>query len=415
MTTGIFPQFMHSGQTGAPQMDGADGSEGQILQVLDKCLSAEGFGEQTATEVTLETDRVAIKFGTIHKFEYLQFINISGATDAELNGKHRIVRSELNTIWIEKGSITSAAGTILVSIPGLDWENMFGTTDNLKRAYRSKDPSSTRTVLYLDCELRGTGYGSNPLKKAVFSACEDMTVLGEQINSYTEYWNEDYIDGALHWIQAMQYSRSGSTPTGARPWILWGDGKLFYFAVGHNSYSWWNRRAIYMFGDMPRVSQADKFNCIFSATQIGWPDDNSTIYDGGYRNFDSYMNTTDTRGRYFIKTVNGLGRLDNYDSYANIAKPEGCSGNGGLSGADPLTFGLYFSDILIKRNSGNIPTGNLPYLKAIANNIEYLGQSQDVKHHNDHLLFLTSGRNESGSYARYMAIDLMEQRKADGV
>ena len=73
--------WMHSGQLGAPQMNGAAGSNGQMLQVLDACL-IDGFNPQTVTIATKTATTVTLTFGVSHGYEVGQLILVSGATDA---------------------------------------------------------------------------------------------------------------------------------------------------------------------------------------------------------------------------------------------------------------------------------------------------------------------------------------------
>src|SRR5690606_28768003 len=92
--------WMHSGQVGAPQMNGASGSNGQMLQVLDACL-IDGFNPQTVTMATKTATTVTLTFGVVHSYAERQIVTVSGATDAALNGRHRVVSTTTNTITID--------------------------------------------------------------------------------------------------------------------------------------------------------------------------------------------------------------------------------------------------------------------------------------------------------------------------
>lgn len=224
--------WMHSGQMGAPQMSGASGSNGQMLQVLDACL-INGFNQQTATIVTKTETAVTLTFGVSHGYELLQIIAVSGATDAALNGQHRVIAKTANTVTIDAVGVAVTTGTIATKLAPLGWQSIFGSADPLKRAYRSQDTQSSQTVLYLDMTIpAGSGYdASNPAKRAMVSLCENMTTLGVQINSYTDEKNRYDINanGRLFWYQSRgQFKNVPVSETASQPWVVVGNGKIFY-------------------------------------------------------------------------------------------------------------------------------------------------------------------------------------------
>lgn len=429
MGTGIHPQFMHSRQVGAPQMGGAAGAEGQILQVLDACLVT-GFNPQTATTVAVDGDYIKITFGVTHGYERLQFIIISGATDAALNGKHRIIATTETTIKIAKSTVTDLTGTITTKIAPLDWESMFGSNDALKRAYRSKNLQGTRSVLYLDCQLKNPEkyHASKPIKKAIMNVCADMQVLGEQLDSYTSTYNAQDTDGVLQWMQASHTSyNADATGMGERDWVLFGDGDVFYFCPAYHHYSNYEhtRRAkcIYMFGDLPKLSPVDNYNCIFSFSEMKMPTRyNITSYESDYFANGGFVNYSNDNYQYnfYIRPISGIGLLDRAYQYSNMLNSSS-SYSGGYdtpSFNNPLTMGLHFSDIATLRKTGGFAANNLPYLKTIATNLDsFRDQTEhnpfDLKHFNNHFVFRVGRNNNRDNSPAYMAIDLTEERAAD--
>lgn len=422
MSTNTYPQYIHSEQLNAPQLTSNKGSTGQILAVLDALLTT-GCMPNTAAGVTLSGDLVKINFGVLHGYLRLQFIDIAGATGAALNGKHRIVKVDATSVYIAKGAITDLSGTITTKLSPLGWENMFGTSNTLKRAYRSPRLDSTRTVLYLDCELKGgTKYNKiNPLKAAKVNACRDMLVLGDQIDSHTLQYNGKSLDGALMWLQAADYYESYEVPEGIIKWSIFGDDKLFYFCVAYansNTPERKNSRAIYAFGDLPRLSNADQYNCILTATDIVMPSIDTVNYgDSGNAVFDGYVNADgETQGCFFIRDASGLGKMERWNRYSMIGVATGYSGAGGFGAINPLTFGLTLSPISIRRWTDKSHAGDLPYIRTIGNDLSYTRSALDLQLHNDYLLLrVAKGNSSSPTESSYIAVDLMEERREDNL
>lgn len=306
--------WMHNTQVGAPQMNGAAGSNGQMLQVLDACLVA-GFNPQTVTAVSKTATTVTLTFGVSHGYELSQVITVSGATDASLNGRHRVTAKTANTVTIDAVGVSALTGTIVAKVAPLGWESIFGSTDPLKRAYRSDSLESSKTVLYLDMTLpTGHGYdAASPAKRAMVSMCEDMTTLGVQINSYTDAENNYATNpnGKLFWYQARATSRTGAVTNDVnRKWLIVGNDKVFYLFTDWSTQS----TAVYPrdffgFGDflgldgdintlncgwlgVINVNDAAIVNNVFNGANIG----------------GEYTRAADIKG-YMTKSYNGTGGL----------------------------------------------------------------------------------------------------------
>ena len=312
--------WMHSGQMGAPQMNGAAGSNGQMLQVLDACLTS-GFNPQTVMIVTKTATTVTLTFGVSHGYELLQLIVVSGATDNALNGQHRVISKTANTVTIDAADVAVTTGTITTKISPIGFESMFGATDPLKRAYRSSNMQSTRTVLYLDMSLpTGHGYhATNPAKRAMVSMCEDMTALGVQINSYTDIKNNftANANGSLFWYQARESTKSAAvTSVKNCDWVLVGNDTCFYFFPIWQTYDpeLLLNRDLFAFGDMPSLAANDGFNCVWVGSIS--TNDADTIYwaaNGAKVGGDPNSNPTHAGDHsmigYFIRNVDGSGDL----------------------------------------------------------------------------------------------------------
>ncbi len=425
MSTGIYPQYFVNTQLNMPQMTGDVGAEGQMLAVLDAVLVT-GCCPNTAQSVAIEGETIKITFGVAHGYLRLQYIDITEAVTAGLNGKHRILSVTTTTIHIAKGDLVSVNGSLKTKLSPLDWESMFGTVDPLKRAYRSKDLTSTRSVLYLDCQLYAASkYNStNPFKRARLDVCRDMEVLGEQIESYTDYeWKPkgaDYIDGAYHWFQATYSTLSSSMYGGDRPWVIVGDSKFFYFFVGFSAGpspttpSRWIPKSIYFFGDLPKLSAADTNNCLFSATNIDLPRTNGNMNISNSYTLDPSFNST-TYVKY-IKPTSGLGALSNAEFGTNKG-PSSWSGGRGFDATNPLTFSLIYSDVIVFRSEYNQDyyAGKLPYIRYILNDLAYTPEGLDLTWDKNYLLIKVSMSTSYTTDNAYIAIDMMEQRLEDNI
>lgn len=296
--------WMHSKQFGAPQMNGLKNSEGQMLQVLDATIWENGgFNNKSVISASISDNLVTFTYGTAHGYEMKQLIAVSGAVSAQLNGRHPVVSKTDTSITISIGDITGAVGTtgtITTKIAPLGFESIFGNANPLQRAYRSRNPLGTRTVLYLDMSYpASSGYNTtNPAKRAMIDMCEDMTTLGVQINSYTAAFNKKPTNrtGQLFWYQSRTYKKSLAVndPVNSN-WVIVGNGDYFYmFSTWYSDANYpltQPLRDVYFFGDVVSYTgAADKMNCgwIGAIYKNDLPPNDSILYSskgaliGGY-------------------------------------------------------------------------------------------------------------------------------------
>lgn len=373
--------WMHSGQLGAPQMNGASGSNGQLLQLLDACL-INGFNAQTVVSATKTATTVTFTYGTNHGYVDRQLVDVSGATEVNLNGKHRVVALTENTITVNAIGVSSLSGTISTKVAPLGFASIFGSTDPLKRAYRSANPESTQTVLYLDMAIpAGGGYdASSPAKVARVSFCEDMTELGVQIGSYSDALNNyaSNVNGSLFWYQAKGAIESDSVTTNQNgSWVVFGNGDYFYFMPEWTTFSTYRgqkSRDFYAFGDVPSLSgEQDNFNCLWIGSvninnreRINYVTSNGAKVDGN-------PTSAGDRVGYFIAKSSGLGGAQPLviSSSCNPSQPLYFSGASGLPFPNASTqsligvplYGLSAGDLrthmtrllAIPQNMGNTP------------------------------------------------------------
>ena len=303
-------------QFGAPQMSSAASANGQMLQVLDAVL-VEGFNLQTSTGVELLPDGfVKIKFGTAVDYRRRQKLLVSGANDNNLNGEHIITKIIGNDVVIRAPDVLVLTGAIKTKVAPLGWESIFGTTNPLKRAYRSKNPNATQKVLYLDMTLPvGHGYNATrPAHRAMVTICDDMAEIGVPINSYTDIVNNyaTNVNGSLFWYQARGYDKSVALSNIINnDWTIVGNSDYFYFMP-----SWINLKSstyfienkgyndFYCFGDFPSLAgEADAWNCVWSGANLANDAGGLTFGSNNGANVGDYYN------KYFVSSYSGVGEM----------------------------------------------------------------------------------------------------------
>lgn len=399
--------WMHSGQLGAPQVTAAKGSEGQLLQMLDATLVS-GFNQQTSASVSINGSRVSLGFGTNHGFIARQRVIISGSDDPLLNGNHAVVEITPQTIVLNISGVTITTGIVKAKVAPLGFESIFGSTDPLKRAYRSKDLTSTRTVLYLDMSLRtGHGYSTtSPVQRAMVTLCGDMATLGIPINSHTDVIN-DYAknaNGTLMWhVGRSDAKNTAVNDATSRDWVLVGNGKIFYLIM-----SWQTTfpdllkyRDFYAFGDTDPLAETDNYGCIWAGCML--PNDTAT-YNGLVWNGPKISNTpsTNTPVGIFIKSYDGVSNAEKFVIGTGI----NTQADSGFLNVLP-TINTPTQSMIVM-NAYTIVAGGmrslLPRLKIIPTTVQ---QSMDLDIATDTLIVTLGGIRPAGpAYYGAYAIDL---------
>lgn len=408
---------MHSGQLGAPQMNGASGSNGQLLQILDACL-INGFNTQTVVSTTKTATTVTFTYGVNHGYVERQLVQVLGASDVNLNSKHRIVALTENTITINATGINSISGSITTKVAPLGFQSIFGNSDPLKRAYRSANPESTQTVLYLDMAVpAGGGYhSSNPAKVARVSFCENMTELGVQIGSYSDVINDypNNVNGKLFWYQAKDATESTSvTTTQNGSWVVFGNEDYFYFMPEWTIFSIFRgqkSRDFYGFGDIPSLSGVeDNFSCVWigsynknNSERTNYATSNAMKVEG------NPSSVSDSIG-YFISNKLGVGGAQPMvmSSSCNPSQPSYFSGASGLPFPNPSTQSLIGTP-LYGLCAGDLRS-YMPRVLALPHNMgNNSSRVYDLNIVEDILLVAMSyyNSNTAGRYYGYLAFDI---------
>lgn len=298
-------KWFSSSQSSMPTINSTD--ENGIIKILDACLINGGI-ERSVLSVTIDGNNVTLDFGSGHGFNLYQIIYISGADDALINGNHKVIDMTNNTATIEVVGALVDTGVIKAKISPLGYESIFGTTDPLKRAYRSLASSSAKRVLYLDMSYPDeAGYhATSPARRAMVDICEDMQELGVQINSYTSVINNKPTNknGALFWYQARATSKTTAINSFIVPWVVIGNGDFFYLCIGFSSYSSYIISGIketYGFGEYIALDKA------VDATFLIAPNSNDDIATNYYSGFGAQFGTA-LDNQVFIGSDSGFNK-----------------------------------------------------------------------------------------------------------
>lgn len=276
--------YVHT-NTNAPQLTN---NYGCMIAVLDACL-VNGFGSQTVSTLTASGTTVTATFGSAHNFMQYQVIKITGATQTEFNGEHRILSiPDTSSFTFELAavpSVTTATGTISASLPPLGWEKPFSSTNEAgggKAAYRSTNlllPSRPflRVVDELDPAYTGT-YA----KYAKVGIVEDMTDIDTMLGVQAPYdsaapdknWvgsgsGTSAYNGWAKWYYATANPISDSSDTSVpstenRDYIVVGTRDFFYILPSSNNLARFNFS--YGFGSFQSLLNVDTANIFLSAS-----------------------------------------------------------------------------------------------------------------------------------------------------
>lgn len=396
--------WMHSGQLGATVLDALGSTpNGQMLVMLDACL-VDGFNIQTVSSVTINGSDVVLTFGLPHGYALKQKITVSGSDDPLLNGSHRIISLTTDTVTLKISGVTNTAGIIKTKVSPLGFESVIGNSKPLIRGYRSKDPTSTKTVLHLDMSYpAGAGYSSTfPVRRAMVTACTGIDETGAPIGDYFASINNKptYVNGSLFWHEARKQSKT-ATVNETRPlsWVIVGNGRYFYFF-----HSWYAAdhqfRDFYAFGDMNKLGVNDQHCCILKAGETADDAATNTYYSFNGARTSTYEGAS-RRSGYFIGNSSGspipvgtsVGYAGMYDPYLS----SGYLNQSGYEAINPITGSLMLVPAYAYTLEGI--RARMPRLMILPFDID--GKSFDLSIIDDVLFIALSARTASSSAETY--------------
>ncbi|MEC7120588.1 MAG: hypothetical protein VXW65_11905 [Pseudomonadota bacterium] len=269
-------KWFSSDMQGAPQVTN---DWGVLIPMLDACLIT-GFNNQTVSGITRDGTTVTATFsGGGHGFVLHQVILVSGASESEYNGEHRVTGVTGTTVTFEVvGSpATPATGTISAKAAPLGFEKPFSGTD--KAVYRSPNMSGTRLFLRVDNSL-AVGWDSSWAKFAKVTMADAMSGVDVFTGSQAPYdplspdknhlltgSGLDTYNGWAKWYYAKNTgSRDDNTSinNGNRKWVLIGDDRGFYLSIAWQP-AGLTDRALYAFGDYNSLIPDDPYAALLQS------------------------------------------------------------------------------------------------------------------------------------------------------
>jgi len=341
--------FVHTNNN-APQLQNAYGS---MINVLDACL-VNGINIGTVSSLTASGTTVTALFSSAHNLMQYQVIKITGASQPEFNGEHRILTvPNVQSVTFELAaapSTTTATGTISASLPSLGWEKPFSSI-NLngggKAAYRSTNlllPSRPflRVVDELDPEYAATY--AKYAKVGLIESMSGIDVFGGVQGPYDgaqpeKNWKStgsgsDVINGWAKWYYARNngYQVDASADTSAPL-----NGDRTYYVVGNSDF----------FYILPSPSMDIVYSYIY-----------------GFGRFDSYDPDIDVYNNYLSST------LEVTAASVNSTKPDYTSLSSNTNNALILQRPIEQSPVCINAKTMSISgltaygTGSIDYLES---------------------------------------------------
>jgi hypothetical protein len=248
MSAGTNVYTFMSTDTGAPTMSGTAGA---LIALLDACLK-DGFNLKSVASITRSGSTATVTVTGGHGFrsnaQIPPHILIAGADQAEYNGTFKIGNVTTNTFdfTVTGTPTTPATGTITAKVAPLGWSKAFSGTN--KAAYKSVE--ATATQLYLRVDDNNPSADTN--KTARLVGYETMTDVDTGTGPFP---TAAQVSGGL-WV-----TKSSTSDSTARPWVLIGDGYEFWLFNERNAAGYPNILNPFHFGDPDSEMASDPYGC----------------------------------------------------------------------------------------------------------------------------------------------------------
>lgn len=337
-------KFFHSEMLGAPVLSG---TEGALIAILDAVL-VNGFNLKTPSSASITGNVVTMVFPSAHGFEVGSVIEVAGVNVAAINGEQRVTAVTSNNVSFATSGQTNQtlSGSITVKFAAAGWEKSFSGTN--VAAYKSSDPSSTGLYLRVDdttprhCRVRGY---------------ETMSGIDTGTGPFP---TDIQLNGGLYW------SKSAYNDSNSRKWLVFSDGKCFYFARNY-TYEYPYDYEVTGFGDIlsKRVT-GDPYGAFISGPNVyvaqQRPTGGNLYYQNAYSGNDNsiYMPRRSSNIGSSVpvaKSAGTFGIADFWSGYGNIPYP------------NPTDGGLYMSDVPLIENQTIVVRGTLPGFRVTPQNI----------------------------------------------
>lgn len=297
-------KWFTSSNINAPTLDN---NWGALVNVLSKCL-IDGYGAQTLLNIVIENGVAIASFGTAHKFEMFQWVEISGSSNSVLNDEFRILGATPTTIEflidLPDQTITE---TLSCRLAPLGWSKPY--SDEGRAVFQAKDTDKNPYFLRIDdtCDPLHNPTYAKFAKVGILETCTGIDDIGGAQAPFdpllpTKNWigtgsynSSSAIIGWAKWIYAISDSTNssgviipglyGAPPNGNKNWMLVGDDENFYIfpanRITTSSSAYKSYASCFGFGIF------DGRDCPFLAAQHRYSSINSQMYPGANRTFAS--------------------------------------------------------------------------------------------------------------------------------
>ena len=290
------------------------GVVGRLRQLLNACL-IDGFDTRTINTLTVSAGIATATISAGHAYEQYAVIEISGATQAGLNGQWRIATATATTFTFDTGGLAdgSATGTITVKRAPLGWLKPFEDVENNVVVYRS--PVFESTEMYLRVN-------DNFTTMARVRGYEQMTNVNTGINPFPTL--TQIADNSFCW------QKSTSSDSVVKKWVLAGTDTYLVLMV-YSSSSYPEISVLYEFGDHIKIRPDDMYHCcisahVASAPLVGIETSIGTTY--------GFASSSIASGSYFARNSDQttLSQQAGWNGYARSLGGAYSSGNSRIDG-----------------------------------------------------------------------------------
>lgn len=199
-------QWFTSDNLNAPTLSNTWGC---MIDVLDACL-VNGFSSQSISSLIIQDGVGIATFEDAHKIGQFQWIEISGASIAELNAEFKVLGVSFNTLeFLVDLPDQTVTGTITCKLASADWEKKF--SDTHKAVYQAKDLNANPYFLRVDNSLDPT-YTTTYAKFAKVGILESCTGIDDISGNQAPF---DSTNSTKNWIG------SGSGTSAINGWAKW--------------------------------------------------------------------------------------------------------------------------------------------------------------------------------------------------
>ncbi|WGX73807.1 hypothetical protein QJS67_04260 [Acinetobacter radioresistens] len=179
---------------------------GDLIRLLDTCL-VNGLPLTAITSATIDAQGdITLNLYAEHKALLFQVIELQGFVPASINGKYRIKGTpDSKTLILKaelKGQAITTTGT--AKLASLGYEIIFRDPNDVKRVYRTKNPTVEHPFIRVDESLTSPDdtsgvYTSSYAKYAMVGLLENMTHIDDYENPEVLQLPFDSTDPAKNW------------------------------------------------------------------------------------------------------------------------------------------------------------------------------------------------------------------------